>query len=256
MEVFTYDKKTIFCYLLYKESNRLDCFFYTIGYIIGCDESMNERVVVYWMIKWIVFDMMGVIFTVGDDTNDLLVPYIWRKNAGIPRKFIVDTYMDASMGCISSEEFWRTINVCEPGKEKEMSRDYLDTCLTLNETFLSAAKKLKGKYKLAILSNDVSDWSTYLRKKYELDDFIEFSVISGDVNLRKPDQDIYRLAIERTGGPPRECLFIDDRDKNLIAASKEEMNVLKFSKDGESNPENIITIADFGELEKVLEKYR
>lgn len=30
--------------------------------------------------KWIIFDAMGVIFEVGDDTNDLLVPYIQNKN--------------------------------------------------------------------------------------------------------------------------------------------------------------------------------
>ena len=32
------------------------------------------------MIEWVVFDVMGVVFTVGDDTNDLLVPFIWERN--------------------------------------------------------------------------------------------------------------------------------------------------------------------------------
>ena len=30
--------------------------------------------------KWILFDAMGVIFKVGDDTNDLLVPYVQKIN--------------------------------------------------------------------------------------------------------------------------------------------------------------------------------
>lgn len=30
--------------------------------------------------KWVILDLMGVIFKVGDDTNDLLVPYILKMN--------------------------------------------------------------------------------------------------------------------------------------------------------------------------------
>jgi len=30
--------------------------------------------------KWVILDVMGVIFEVGDDTNDLLVPYIQKMD--------------------------------------------------------------------------------------------------------------------------------------------------------------------------------
>ena len=50
------------------------------------------------MIKYIIFDAMGVIFTVGDDTNDLLVPYILERNPQESREHINDVYIKASIG--------------------------------------------------------------------------------------------------------------------------------------------------------------
>ena len=45
---------------------------------------------------------MGVIFEVGDDTNDLLVPYIQKRNNMIPREKINEMYTKASLGEILS----------------------------------------------------------------------------------------------------------------------------------------------------------
>ncbi len=56
------------------------------------------------------FDVMGVIFEVGDDTNDLLVPYIQKIDSEISKEKINEVYIKASLGKISSRQFW-----CELG---------------------------------------------------------------------------------------------------------------------------------------------
>lgn len=45
-------------------------------------------------------------------------------------------------------------------------------------------------------------------------------VISGEVGMRKPDEDIYLLAAERLGLPPEQCVFVDDLDRNVEVAER------------------------------------
>ena len=204
--------------------------------------------------KYIVFDVMGVIFTVGDDTNDLLVPFIMAKNSNIDKDTINELYLKASLGQISSEEFWHQTQICSNGKEAEVEKEYLDSCLTIDPHFIEVARKLKEKYSLAILSNDVSEWSKYLRKKYDIDSYVDNSVISGDVNYRKPSSDIYYELIKKLNVNPANCVFIDDREKSLLPAMKMGMKVIKFLReDDKCSIDDIPAIKDFYELEDVVE---
>lgn len=43
-------------------------------------------------------------------------------------------------------------------------------------------------------------------------------VISGEVGMRKPDREIFELALERIGLPAQECVFVDDMPPNVAAA--------------------------------------
>ncbi len=49
-------------------------------------------------------------------------------------------------------------------------------------------------------------------------DLFDDVVISGEVGMRKPEERIFKLASERLGVPPRECVFIDDVEYNIDAA--------------------------------------
>ncbi len=59
--------------------------------------------------KWIIFDAMGVIFTVGDDTNELLVPFVMERNKDLTREYINEVYRSASLGEISSNELYNLL---------------------------------------------------------------------------------------------------------------------------------------------------
>lgn len=203
--------------------------------------------------KWIILDAMGVIFTVGDDTNDLLVPFVQKINPVISKEKIIEEYLKASLGEISSIEFWRRMNVCDERMEEKVEKNYLDTCLTLDSDFIPVACKLKKEYNLAILSNDVSEWSSYLREKMGINEVINASVISGDVKCRKPSEEIYEKAILLLNTEAKHCVFIDDREKNLWPAKKIGMNIIKFSREeSQNNVQNVITISNFNELEQAV----
>jgi putative hydrolase of the HAD superfamily len=45
-------------------------------------------------------------------------------------------------------------------------------------------------------------------------------VISGQVGMRKPEERIFRLALDRLGLAPTECAFVDDVEANVRAAAE------------------------------------
>ncbi|NIK62049.1 HAD family hydrolase [Kribbella shirazensis] len=66
----------------------------------------------------------------------------------------------------------------------------------------------------ALLSNS---WgNTYPRDTW--DGMFDDIVISGEVGLRKPDAEIFRLAADRLGLEPAECVFVDDLQLNVDGA--------------------------------------
>ncbi|MHB8341810.1 MAG: HAD family hydrolase [Mycobacteriales bacterium] len=50
-------------------------------------------------------------------------------------------------------------------------------------------------------------------------DLFDTVVISGEVGLRKPEPEIYRLAAERLALSPEECVFVDDLAPNVRGAA-------------------------------------
>lgn len=178
------------------------------------------------MIKWVVFDAMGVLFVVGDDTNELLVPFIQQRNTAVSREQVNASYLRVSLGEIVPVEFWRQVGLGQ--RYPEVEKEYLDSQLTLNRTVVSVAESLASHYRIGLLSNDVSDWSVYLRAKHRLD-FFSAVVISGDVRLRKPDPRIYESFLHLTGATGAECVFVDDRAKNLVPAKAIGMRTILFS---------------------------
>lgn len=107
--------------------------------------------------------------------------------------------------------------------------------LKLDRCILSIFKELFSRYNIGLISNDVSEWSSYLREKYNLNKYLNFSVISGDVKCRKPKKQIYEYALKQAKCSPEECVFIDDRLKNLYPALELGMNVIKFNRDEEDD---------------------
>jgi putative hydrolase of the HAD superfamily len=48
------------------------------------------------------------------------------------------------------------------------------------------------------------------------------------LGVRKPEEGIYKLALEVTQSNPDECLFIDDRELNLECARQLQMRTVHF----------------------------
>ena len=86
--------------------------------------------------------------------------------------------------------------------------------------FIDFIEKVRNKYKLAIISNDSSSRSKYLRDKFDLNKYFDVISISSDLKIQKPDERIFLLTIEKLGLNAEDCIYIDDREGNLEAAKK------------------------------------
>jgi putative hydrolase of the HAD superfamily len=72
--------------------------------------------------------------------------------------------------------------------------------------------ELKKRYgfKIVIVSNEAREINAYRIQKYKIDKLADFFVSSCFVHLRKPDRDIFRLALDLSQTPPQEALYIEN----------------------------------------------
>jgi putative hydrolase of the HAD superfamily len=205
------------------------------------------------MTCWIVFDAMGVIFDEGDDIINLLVPYLRRRGStGLDAEAVHAIYRRASLGEITPRAFWHAIGMGAeyPAIEKE----YLDTCLRLDPDFIETAERLSRDFSLAILSNDIQEWSLYLRQKHGLDRLFQAAVISSEAGVRKPAPEIYRILLDRLGAAGEDCVFIDDRISNLAPAAALGIVPIWMAKgDDPAMPETTHRIRSISELPALME---
>lgn len=71
--------------------------------------------------------------------------------------------------------------------------------------------------RLALLSNAPASFARHAERQPWTQHF-EQLLFSGDVGMAKPDEEIYRLLVQRLGCSPDDCLFFDDRRANIDAA--------------------------------------
>jgi FMN phosphatase YigB (HAD superfamily) len=161
----------------------------------------------------LVLDAMGVIFEAADDVSELLIPFIAAEVGDFDEQIIQSTYLRASLGQISADNFWAQVNLSAALEDDFLSRHILSP--GVNELLHYAWQK---EVPVWCLSNDVGRWSEKLRNNFEIEKLLTGSVISGDVGVRKPDRKIYEVLIEHCGHKIEDLLFVDDREKNIEAA--------------------------------------
>ena len=85
-----------------------------------------------------------------------------------------------------------------------------------------------GKYLLATINNEPLELNLKRIEQFKLRRDFDAFFSSCFVRIRKPDEGIYRLALEVTQRRAEECLFIDDRALNLECARQLGMRTIQF----------------------------
>ena len=77
-----------------------------------------------------------------------------------------------------------------------------------------------ARYLMSTINNESKELNEYRIRKFGLLEVFTLFLSSCYVGLRKPEEGIYRLALEVTQKMPEESCFIDDRALNLEAAER------------------------------------
>jgi putative hydrolase of the HAD superfamily len=77
---------------------------------------------------------------------------------------------------------------------------------------LELVRKLKSNYglKLVVVSNEARELNAHRIREFKLDGFVDSFISSCFVHVRKPDADIFRLALDIAQAPARQVVYIEN----------------------------------------------
>jgi putative hydrolase of the HAD superfamily len=91
-------------------------------------------------------------------------------------------------------------------------QEFMYTQTTPNAEMIEFIKQLKEQYKLkiAVINNEGRVLNEYRIRKFQLNQFVDFFISSCFVHYRKPDTDIFRLALDIAQIPVEQAVYIED----------------------------------------------
>jgi putative hydrolase of the HAD superfamily len=193
--------------------------FWDIGGVImtnGWDHNSRHDAVAKFNLDEVDFrDRHDLSFPAFDAGNITMTEYLDRTLFYRPRPF-------------SREDFIAFMYA--QSKEYSGSRAVLD----------SATKS--GRYFIAAINNEPLELNNYRIENFDLRRNFQVFFSSCYVHSRKPEEQIFRLALAVTQRAPEKCVFIDDRPLNLESPRKLGINTIHYQ-----NPEQLRKdLAKFG----------
>ena len=138
-------------------------------------------------------------------------------------KITLDEYLD------------RTVFYRERSFSREAFKDDMFSQSEPDPESLALAQELanSSKYLMSTINNESKELNLFRIEKFKLGEIFSLFVSSCFVGLRKPEADIYKLALAVTQKPPQQCCFIDDRALNLECAKQLGMHVIQKQSAGQ-----------------------
>ncbi len=183
-------------------------------------------------ISAIFWDVGGVLLTNGWDRAQrekaLEQFHLDREEFNDRHEMLVSSF---ERGKISLDEYLdRTIFYRSRPFTRDEFRQFMFALSQPKSDELALAQELSrsGKYLMSTINNESRELNLYRIEKFGLREIFDIFISSCFVGLRKPEKDIYRLALEVTQKAPAQCCFIDDRDLNLESAEKLGMQTIRM----------------------------
>lgn len=160
-------------------------------------------------------DIGGVMLTNGWDR---------RSREAAAKKFGLDidelndrhrmTFDTYEAGKLSLDEYLRRTVFCrdQPFTMDDFKAFMYDQSQAYPE-MIDLVKALKEKYglKIAVVNNEGRELNEHRIKTFGLGEFVDFFISSCFVHFRKPDADIWKVALDIAQVPTEEVVYIDDR---------------------------------------------
>lgn len=203
------------------------------------------------MIKNIIFDFGDVFINL-----DKQATYRELAKQGITEisDDMMQVYFNYEMGLLSTEEFvdffYKTFHI----PKEDLVAAWNAILLDFPDYRLQFLKELVDKkaYRLFLLSNTNDLHISWIQKSMGIPVFNEFKdcfeqfYLSHDINMRKPNVNIYEFVLKENNLKAQETLFIDDTKENTDAAKTLGIHVWN------NNPETEDVIELFSTMGNIL----
>jgi len=174
--------------------------------------------------KAVIWDLGGVILR----TENWEPRRRLDKMLGLPEGklyelvFASDISRKATVGEASNDDIWMWVAEQLELSNKEMthvreefwSGDQIDRDIV---HFIRAQKNQTG---MGLLSNGWPSTRHFLEDRWKISNIFDDIIISAEVGLAKPDQRIYKLALDRLSIKAEQAIFVDDFEENIEGADK------------------------------------
>lgn len=169
--------------------------FFDVGGVLGSngwDRNARRRAMEHFDLDWEEFQDRHEFVVADFETGELtLEDYLRRTVFYRERPFSEQEFVDFM---------------------KAQSQPYPET-LALVERLATS-----GRYLLATLNNESRELNDFRIERFGLRRHFAFFLSSCYLGVKKPEPDIYRMAVDVTQRQPQECVFVDDRALNLECA--------------------------------------
>ncbi|HTB06326.1 MAG TPA: HAD family hydrolase, partial [Bacteroidia bacterium] len=122
-----------------------------------------------------------------------------------------DTYEE---GKLSLTDYLKRVVFYEP---REFSEDefikFMYDQSRAHQEVIDFFKEMKTRYSLKVyaVSNEGKELNEFRIKAFKLNELFDAYISSSYIHLRKPDLDVFRMAIDISQSQPKNTLYIDDR---------------------------------------------
>jgi len=173
-------------------------------------------------IKAVMFDVGGVLINDIDSAERTEVAKIFEiteENAG---KFINENNEDLSKGIITESDFWKSVSAGlgkpVPAFADSIFYDVMKNHMKVNQGTKTIAERLsKSGYITGIISNTEVSHVRYMREVNLFNGF-KPTILSCEVGFRKPETQIFQIALERLGLEGKEVAYTDDHERKMDGA--------------------------------------
>jgi putative hydrolase of the HAD superfamily len=186
-------------------SAKITAIFSDVGGVLasnGWDRHSRRRLVEQFKLDWDEFEDRHELVVTGFETGHLLL----------------DQYLD------------RTIFYRPRDFSREQIKSFMLERSQPHEDALQVMASLaaKGRYFLATLNNESRELNRHRIERFALKKYFAVFFSSCYLGAKKPDEEIYVMALAISQRRPEECVFIDDRALNLEVPRRLGMKTIQF----------------------------
>jgi putative hydrolase of the HAD superfamily len=178
-------------------SSPITTLFLDIGGVLltnGWDTDLRKRTAEHFGLDYEeIYHRHHVTYDIYEEGKMTLDEYLWQIVFYEPRRFTPEDFKTYLL---------------------EQAKPYQDT--------IDLVRRLKAVYglRVAVVSNEGREIAEDRIRRFNLKDFVDFFIVSAFVHIRKPDLDIYRLALDVAHVKADQVAYIEDRPLLCDVASR------------------------------------